>query len=148
MNKGYTLVELLLVMGIMTILLSIGSLSFAGIRNANQLDFIAAEVRSELMRAQTRSANGNPSGVYFEAGRFVYFEGNSYSEGAVGNQEYTMPSGLSLASITFVGQTAQFDQVTGQLLTFVDPSQVTVMYGASGVFRTVSVNRWGVVEVQ
>lgn len=147
MNNGYTLVELLLVMGIMSILLSVGGLAFAGIRNTSHIDYIAAEVRGELMRAQSRSANGNPAGVYFEPGRYVYFEGSSYSEGATGNEEYVLPSNTSFTSITFDANTAQFISTTGQLQTFSDPSAVIISLGGSGPTRTISVNRWGVVDV-
>ena len=148
MHKGYTLVELLLTIGVLGILLSIGGLAFAGIRNSNSIDSVAAEIRGELMRAQTRSLNGNPAGVYFEPTRYVYFEGAAYGEGDPGNEEHALSSQMSLASITFDSSTAQFDPLTGYLQVFTDSSRVVVQSWASGPTRTISVNRWGVVDVQ
>ena len=144
-RKGFTLVELLVVMGMSMILLSIGGLSLAAVRSGSQIDLIASEVRSEMMRVQSETGNGFPSGMYFETDRYVYFEGASYTEGALTNEESTLPSGVTFSEIVFPSATVQFDNVTGNPLNFVSPYQVVVTDGSSS--RTVSVNAWGVIEI-
>ena len=145
-QRGFSLVELLVVMGMMTILLSIGGLSLAAIRTGSQLDLIASEVRGEIMRVQAETINGYPSGVYFEGDRYVYFAGTSFTEGAPTNEESTLPGSLSFSDISLPDNTILFDSVTGNPAGFVSPYHVTVS-DESGEDRTVAVNAWGVVEV-
>ena len=145
-NKGFSLVELLVVMGMMTILLSIGGLSLAAVRTGSQLDLIASEVRSEIMRVQAETVNGYPSGIYFESGRYVYFQGTSYTEGAPTNEESTLSGSLTFA-ISLPNDTVLFNSVTGNPSPFSSPYQVTIS-DASSEDRNIAVNAWGVVEVQ
>jgi prepilin-type N-terminal cleavage/methylation domain-containing protein len=146
MNKAFSLIELLVVMGMMTVLVSIGGLSLAAVRTGSQLDLIASEVRSELLRVQAEIGNGNPSGVYFEGNRFVYFEGDTYTEGAATNEETILPTSMTFSSIDIPNSIVKFDNVTGNPINYVYPYQV-VLSGSGGEEYIVSVNEWGVVEI-
>lgn len=147
-SKGFSLVELMVVLGMMSILLSIGGLSLANIRSDSQLDLIASQVKSELLRVQARTANNIPSGVYFEADRFVYFEGPDYVEGAITNEVTNMSSSISISNITFVDSIARFNKLTGYPESYADPSGVVIQETGSGKTRTIGVNEWGVVDIR
>jgi prepilin-type N-terminal cleavage/methylation domain-containing protein len=131
-QKGFSLVELLVVLGMMTVLLSIGGLSFANIR----------------LRSRARTSNGIPSGVYFESGRFVYFEDTAYTEGDPDNDETTLPSSHTFSSITLSGNTAQFDHITGNLEDYTDPSEIVLTDIQTGQSKTISINKWGMIAIQ
>ncbi|MBI4137612.1 prepilin-type N-terminal cleavage/methylation domain-containing protein [Candidatus Roizmanbacteria bacterium] len=146
MKSGYTLTELLVTLGVLTILLGIGTLSFTTLRFRNELDLVASQVRAELLRAQSEAINTIDSGVYFEPDRFVYFQGTSYTEGAPENEQTDLPSAVSIISITFTDSTATFDPVTGYLENFSDPAQVVLSGG--GETHTVSVNEWGTIAIE
>ncbi|MBI4130652.1 hypothetical protein HY468_05015 [Candidatus Roizmanbacteria bacterium] len=147
-KNGYSLVELLTVVGMMMILLSIGGLAFSNLRSESQLDMIASRVKSELLRVQARSENEIESGVYFASNRFVSYEGASYIEGDPGNVETLLPGALSITTINFDSFIARFDHVSGYLENYTDPSGVVLTETGSGKTRTIAVNRWGVVEIQ
>ena len=143
---GYSLTELLVTLGVLSILLGIGTLSFTTLRFRNQLSLVVAEVRAELLRAQSEAINTIDSGVYFESDRFVYFRGNSYVEGAPENEQTDIPSNMSITSITFTDGIATFDPVTGYLENFSDPAHVVLSGGAET--RTVLVNEWGLIAIE
>lgn len=145
-QRGFSLVELLVVVGMSAILLSIGGLSLAAVRTGSQLDLIASEIRSEIMRVQAETSNGRPSGVYFENDRYVYFEGSGYTEGAPTNEESTLPTNLTFSDISFPGGIVQFNNVTGNPLNYANPFSVTLTNDYAED-RTIGVNEWGVVEV-
>lgn len=145
-NKGFSLTEVLVTVGVFSILLGIGTISFSTIRMSSQLDLVAGEVRAELLRVQSEAINNIESGVYFEPGRFVYFTGGSYIEGATDNVENALPADVSITSITFDEGIAQFDPVTGYLENFTDPAQVVLSGG--GETHTVFVNEWGMVAIE
>jgi prepilin-type N-terminal cleavage/methylation domain-containing protein len=144
-EKGYSLVELLVTIGVMSILLGIGTLGFTTIRIQSQIDLVAAEVRSEILRVQSEAKNGIHSGVHFEPSRYVYFVGDTYVEGSPENEENTFFSNVSFTSITFTDNMVMFDPVTGYLTNFADPSQAVI--SGSGATHAVSVNQWGTVAI-
>lgn len=146
-RHGYTIIELLMVVALIAILASMGGVAFGSMRIRNQLNLSTEQVRTELLRARSREANGIEAGVYFESDRFVYFESASYSEGASGNLQTTLPGSITLSEITFVNDIATFDPLTGELENWSDPSRVVVTDVTTGKSKTVSVNQWGLVEV-
>ena len=143
--QAFTLIELLLTIGVFSVLAGIGTAGFTSIRAYNQTDLVAAQIRSELLRVRSEALNDIDSGVYFESQRFVYFPGTSYVEEAVGNEETAIPNKLSLSTITFTDNTAIFDHIDGYLENYADPSHV-VIQGQEGI-HTVSVNEWGVIKI-
>jgi len=147
-TKGYTLPELLLTMSVAMILIILGTLSFANLRNDSHLDLVASQVSADLDLARLRAENDIPAGVYFETGRFVYFESATYSEGDPSNRETALPSSMAFSSITFTNQIAQFDGVSGYPENYVDPSEVILTQSFSGKTRTIEVSRWGIVSIQ
>ncbi|MBI5079210.1 prepilin-type N-terminal cleavage/methylation domain-containing protein [Candidatus Wolfebacteria bacterium] len=85
--KSFTLIEILIVVGIMTILAAIGSVSFFSFRAQNNLNLTTKEILSLLRNAQNRSITqengvnwgvrlGNPSN---QDGFYALFQGAAYS---------------------------------------------------------------------
>ena len=148
MNKGVTLPELLITMGIATILFAIGGVAFANLHSESQLDLFASEVKNVMHKAQARSLNNVPSGVYFESGRFAYFEGATFIEGNPLNEVVLLPGGLSISAINFSGSILRFVPVSGYVDGFTLPSNVIITESGTGKTRTIAVNELGVVKVQ
>jgi len=146
-RRGFSLVELLTVLGMMSILLSIGGLSLAGIRNQNHLDLVAAEVRTDLLRAQMETGNNNTSGLYFEQNRYTFFQGDTYVADDPNNEISDLPSNMVFSDIQLPNNTIVFERTTRYPVSYTDPMQVVVSDTAAGVSRTITINRWGVIEI-
>lgn len=147
MNKGLTLPELMITMAIVSILFMIGGLSFGNMQSESQLDLYAQEVKDDMLRAQGRTLNNIPAGVYFESQRFVYFEGTAYVEGALGNEEEVLSSGTSITAINFPSHILQYVAVTGYVKNYQAPSNVVITETQTGKTRTINVNELGVVNI-
>lgn len=147
-QKGVTLVELLVVIGIISILFAIGWVSLPNIERESNLDAWATEIKDTLYQAQAQTINGTPSGVYFEAARFVLFEGDIFVEGNPANQQTNLTPNLQIASINLTNSTITFEGVTGYVKNFLAPANLTLQDQPTGKTRLININRLGVVEVE
>lgn len=102
--KGFTLIELVITLGIMVFLAGIGFLFISGYKSNQNINSTSQEIVSVLRNAQNRSLSqegGGRWGVYF-------------SNPVSGNDFYNLFKGSSYSSSTIVSQTAlssgvQFD---------------------------------------
>lgn len=147
-NKGVTLIELLLVMGLITMLFTIGGLSLSSLEKESQLDLLASEIKTSLLTAQSRTLNGMPAGVYFETEKFVLFSGDQFVNGNPENEVTDLPKGVVLTSNNFPSQTVTFVKITGYINNFSPPESVTLLEEGTGKTRKVLLNRLGVVNIQ
>lgn len=147
-ERGVSLVELLVAIGIISILFTIGWLALPRRRTESELDLWATEIKVALYQAQSQTVNGIPSGVYFETNRFVLFKGSYFIESDPKNQENQLPANLNIASINLPSSTTAFEAVTGYVKNFVDPANVTLQDQNTGRMRIISINRVGMVEIE
>lgn len=88
-NSAFTLIELLIVIGLITIISTVGILNLFNYRSYRNLDSTAQEIVAVLRSAQSRSIDsesGGNFGVHFEnslSGENFYdlFQGNNYASG-------------------------------------------------------------------
>jgi len=82
MKKGFTLLEILLVIAMITIIVGIFSPVFTRLFYRNNLDLAAEDIKTDLYRAKTlaRSSENNSNwGVYLTNSSSVIFSGSSYA---------------------------------------------------------------------
>jgi prepilin-type N-terminal cleavage/methylation domain-containing protein len=147
-QKGVTLVELLLVMGIATILLGLGGIAVSSLLKKDQLDYYVIEIKTSLYQAQTQSINNIPSGVYFEPTRFVLFKGDSFKEGDLQNQEELLPPTIRISSINLPNQSVTYENVSGYVKNFIPPASLNLVDQETGRNHLILINRLGIIEVQ
>lgn len=97
-QKGFTLIELMTVIGIFAFLSVMASVSYSLIAKNIALKNISLEIGNALRLAQNRSMasfGGVGHGVYFLADRYVTYDGNSWT-GAVNKVECLLDSGASI----------------------------------------------------
>lgn len=144
MRSGFTLLELLLVVGIIGILSTSIVLNGLGYRNRQALDLAAQQMAASIRDAQNRSVSqqdGLAWGVYFNnvssTDSYTVFSGGSYS--ASENRfvtpldspvEFTIPSAGTTSSIVFA-------QVSGLPST---STSVTITNGSASTTITISAN--------
>lgn len=154
MKRGYTLIELLLVIGLLAILLSLGGVVFSNFVRQDQVQSEAEKIQNLIQEARVRTVSGYTLGgelslnfgVYFDSDRYILFPGLIYSAEDDRNQVFLLPSGWRFSPIFFPGGSVVFEKVSGEVGNY-DPAQnfVTLVDSRSGQAKKITVNRLGVV---
>lgn len=139
--SGFTLIELMLTVGILTILLIISAPIVQRYVLRNDVDVVSNVITQDLYRAQSLARNGENDGkwgVNVQNGSITIFQGNSYATRNIAKDEvYTFSS-----SISFSGQTEYvFEKFTGKVLV---PGSITVVNASDN--KVIAVSSQGVIE--
>lgn len=101
-KSGFSLLEILLVVAMITILAGIFAPVFGTLFYRNNLDIAAEKIKTDLFRAQTLAESAKDDsnwGVYVSPGLSTIFSGPNYAGRNIANDESTQLSG----DITFSG---------------------------------------------
>jgi prepilin-type N-terminal cleavage/methylation domain-containing protein len=142
-QKGFTLIELIIVLTISAILFSIvGSLSVAAFPRT-QLSIESAIVLQTVRRAQSKAITGTKDetwGVKFNASQMVLFAGDTYAARVTAlDQAHSFPEDLVLSGLTEV----LFSARTGTPSTTGD---IVLTQGSTGKTITLNLNAAGKIE--
>lgn len=114
---GFTLVEILVVVGLLALVSFLAIVPFTSFRDAKSLDGAAEDALSLLHEAQTRtlsSDGASPYGVYFESDKITLFKGETFVVGAPDNKEISLHNRLTISAIALAGgASAVFKRLTG-----------------------------------
>lgn len=118
-NKGFTMIEIVIVVAIMALLLAVIATPFQSFRNSKALDTTSEEALSLLSEARgnTLSAKeGYQYGVHVESSKMVLFRGGTYSSLDANNKTVILDSALEISSIALAGAGSDiiFDKLTGK----------------------------------
>lgn len=116
-NKGFSLMEMLIVIAIMIIILAIVIYSFNTAKSKKQLEVTIDAIDSRLEEAKANALagkNGKNFGIQFNTTTYVYFSGNSYNPADTTNSTTTILSNLQITkSIAGGGSSIIFSRLTG-----------------------------------
>lgn len=152
---AFTLVDLILVMGLVTLLFSFSSLNFLRVINKPSLDSAVQRLVADIKGTQNQAMVGDSGsatatttwGLYIEASRYTIFRGATYVAGASSNFVSDMDQGIQLAT-TFGSNSLVFVRRSGEVTNFSSSANtITVNNTSSNQSKTISVNRLGVVTV-
>lgn len=142
-KKGYTAAELVLVIGVFTILIGLSAPVFRSFIIKNDIDLAWNTFSHSIYRAQALARSGLADsgwGVYVGSGQIVVYQGGSYSTRNVSMDEVqTYPTGLSISG----NSDFNFQRGSGNTLA---PGSITFQYG--GESRTSTINSLGTVDQQ
>jgi prepilin-type N-terminal cleavage/methylation domain-containing protein len=142
-KKGFSLIELLIVIGILAILGAIMAPIGAGLLSRNNLRTKTDEVIISLQAARVNSMSGkedSPWGVSIGANQIILFKGTSF---AARDQAFDEVFGYP-SSLTITNSEVVFDLVTG-----LPSSSTTInLNGPGSLSEVVIVNSNGAVDVQ
>lgn len=149
-RRGFTLIELIVVLGVLSTLTGLSYLTLFG--RIQQTDVtsvvvsLIADLRSQQVRAMSgEQTNGSGSyGAHLDTNQYVIFSGSTYSANDPRNTAFPV-SGAHL-STTFAGGHVVFSPGSGEITGF-SPSAnaITVTSVEGGSAKTIRLNRYGVV---
>lgn len=144
MKNGFTLLELLLVMGIAAILLSLTTINLVKVqRNVSvsaATDTLIADLKSQQIKAMSGSSGGGDFGIHFTSSNsYVLFHGTSYDLNDPTNFSVSLDDPLKVSSspVDII-----FSKPSGETTT----STVTINNTAGGEVQTLTINKYGVVK--
>ncbi len=154
-NRGFTLVETIMVMGIMATFLGIVTVGVLGFQRRASLSEVTNILVSDLQAQQVKAMTGasvsgsvpTGYGIYFEPNRYVLFSGSSYSPSDPANASVSLASPVSISSVGFGGNTVVFLRRSGEILGFVAGADDITIATDNGETKTIRLNRYGVVTL-
>ncbi len=149
MRAGFTMVELLLIMGIFAILASFTSISFFGSLKGANLDQTYQILLADLRQTQAKAMSGTSSsgsavagwGIKLLPSSYVIFPGTSYVAGNTSNIVVNLTTDVSLTS-TFPTSQVVFESGSGDVVGYSSSSNsITIQSGTR--IKTFNLNRYG-----
>lgn len=105
MKKGFTLLEIIVAVGIISLIGAASMVSFLNSRRTRDLGTSGQNVLSILRLAQSKTIAGEDAsnwGVHLDSSQFVLFRGATYA-GATKTEPHALPDTLEIANISLAG---------------------------------------------
>ena len=150
MKRGFTLIEVLGVVAVMTILMTIVLTSFSTLNKNQALDKSAKYIASIIEEARGNtlfSKNDSQYGIKFETSRVTMFKGTTYSPTSPDNVVYDLNSLVSISNISLSGGGSEFvfDRLTGNTN---QTGTITLSVNSSTTTKAyITFSKTGIVEV-
>jgi prepilin-type N-terminal cleavage/methylation domain-containing protein len=149
-KKGFTLVEMLVVLAIIAILLLIATPQFNKFRQAEVLNAASRDVLSSLEKARSNtlsSVNSSEYGVHFQSDQVIIFKGLTYSVGAVTNESISISEPASITNVTLGGVSGSTGNVYFNRLYGAPSTTGTVTISTSSLSKTITISATGAASM-
>lgn len=153
MKKGFTLVELMVVMGMIAVLISYSVVNLTTIQHTTYLAATVDTFISDLKQQQLKAMVGDTEGrgvndyygISFGTNDYALFHGSSYSASS-SNPVIPLTSGMQFSSVTFPQSRIVFDKGSGEVIGFtVGSNTITLRNTLTNETKTITINRYGVI---
>jgi prepilin-type N-terminal cleavage/methylation domain-containing protein len=152
--RGFTLVELVVVIGILLIFFTITTMSLTSLQHRTyvltRVDTLISDLRQQQLKAMVGDTEGRASGdsygIHFNNNNYVLFHGTTYNAADTANFTIPLETTLTFSSVTFTNSNIIFSQLSGNINGFT-PGQdtVTVKDTSTNVQKTIKFNKYGAV---
>ena len=155
MKKGFTLIELMVVLAISTILLSMTMLGLNSIQQSSyeqsSLEILLSDIKLQQLKSMTGDTSidtdHEPYGIYFGTDSYTLFRGVSYNPAEVTNFTVSLQGPLSFASVTIPSSSLIFEKGSGQFIDYVaGQNNFSLVNSVTGQIITVTINEYGVIN--
>ncbi|MBI2109065.1 MAG: prepilin-type N-terminal cleavage/methylation domain-containing protein [Parcubacteria group bacterium] len=118
-QRGLTLIEIIISIGILVVIGTIGTGAFSSFKKSSDLVSAADIVVNNLIQARSKTLSAEEAkqyGVHFETDKIVFYSGTTYIAGASDNKETTLPKTIEISSVALNGGGADtlFKKLTGE----------------------------------
>ena len=151
LKKGFTLLEILIVISILLIIISIVVGPFSSFRNRSVLNAEIENITTLLSEARSKTLTSladSEYGVHFETNRIVFFKGTLFTEPDADNQEIIFNPVVSISDISLTGAGVDviFDRLTGK--TDEDGTITIELISDSTINNVVHIYSTGSIEIK
>jgi prepilin-type N-terminal cleavage/methylation domain-containing protein len=118
-KNGFSLVEIIVVVFVMSVILSIAIISGRSFNDSINLENTAKSIDMKIKLAKSRSIsalNGTNHSVHFETDRVVVFEGDTFDDSALTNEVFVFSDNIKInipVSLSGGGNNLIFDRLIG-----------------------------------
>lgn len=153
-NRGYTLEEILIVMGIMALLSGFITINLIGAKHMSSMNTTIMNFISDLKYQQTKSMLGDteggadnyPYGIHFEGNSYTLFRGAIYNPSDTANFNVKLGDNIEFSNILFPDSQLVFTPGTGEIADFVPAYEIlNFINQENNDQKTMKVNKYGVV---
>lgn len=152
--SGFTLVEMLVVLGIIAVLTGLGTINLIGAKRSADVSASVNVLIADLKSQQARAMSGDTEsgaviddyGVYFSSGEYTLFRGSDFAGSDPGSHFVVEPSdGIVFSSIDLQNSQVVFEKGSGEFLNYSSTENSTTLSDPAGNEKTVLINSYGVV---
>ncbi len=154
MRRGLTLIEIIIVFGVLATLLAFTSLNLTLPQHRSVINTTLTTLSSDLHQMQLKAISGDTEGrgtitgygVYFSPSGYTLFHGSAYSGSDPTNVVITLDPSLTFTNVTFPASTVIFSPGSGEVVGFTPGSNTfTLRHTLESVDKTFTLNRYGVI---
>jgi prepilin-type N-terminal cleavage/methylation domain-containing protein len=152
-HPGFTLVEILLVMGLIAIIGGLTTINLIQPQRTASLSGTVATLVADLRGQQIKAMGGDKvsastaqaHGLHVQSDRYTLFKGTTYSGADTDNFVVMMDPGITLSTTNMPSSQLVFTKGTGAVTGFTSAPTITV--SSDGDSNVISLNRHGVVSI-
>lgn len=154
LNKGFTLIELMVVITISGILFGLVGINLFKLQNNTTKNNVVGALVSDLKLQQTKAINGASEGrttsdnygIHFLSDRYVLFHGSAYAASESANFTVELPENVEILNTTLPNNTIIFTKISGEFSGFTDGNNtITIQESNNSTDTTITINRYGVI---
>jgi prepilin-type N-terminal cleavage/methylation domain-containing protein len=147
-NRGFTLIEILTVIGIFIVIFSLTFYFFGGLDKRESLEKDVAGVTALIRNARIlsiASKNASVFGIHFESDKAVLFEGSTYTSGGQNEKIINLSRKVYISSYSLNngGQDIVFSRLVGDTTNF---GTVTLSLKDNSTSTTITILKTGVIQ--
>jgi len=150
-NKGFTLIELVVVLGIFFTVFTIVTISLVNVTRTTSVNSVSDTLTTDMGLQQTKAMQGDGGagsnyGIYFEQDKYILFKGNSYSPSDPANFSVNLDSGIIFSNVAFPNSTIIYASRSGEIIGFTDGSSIIEINDSQGSkTESMTINRYGII---
>jgi type II secretory pathway pseudopilin PulG len=149
-SRGFTILELLLIMGITSLLLGIITINLVKVQHntsiSGAVDTLLADMKGQQIKAMSgasvNSASGDSYGVSFQGNKYVLFHGTTDPNDST---DFSVPLDTSITVSISPSNPLVFSQLSGEVCSSTCQYTITLTNTAGNETKIITVNRYGVV---